>query len=111
MREWFATRGIYVDIAARQAHNQLALCERHVGILKDTMTKIAHESPDDVTAKEIMSEALDAMNDLGRYKGHSPYEMMLGRTPDSLIADVFGEPNNLPAMYKLGGQSGPTNPV
>ena len=85
VKEWFASRGIMVDVTARQSHNQLALCERNIGILKDTMSKIAEESEDDVTAEEIFAEAIDAMNDLGRYKGHSPYEMMLGRTPEPTV--------------------------
>ena len=64
------------------------------------MNKIAEESDDNVTADEIFSEAIDAMNDLGRYKGHSPYEMMLGRTPEPLVGDVFGQDHKLPILSK-----------
>ena len=64
------------------------------------MSKIAEEADDDVTAEEIFAEAIDAMNDLGRYKGHSPYEMMLGRTPEPTVGDMFGGEENLPMMYK-----------
>eukprot|EP00959_Pyramimonas_sp_CCMP1952_P318191 6658451-Pyramimonas_sp.AAC.1 len=87
VKEWLSSRGITVDVTARQAHNQLALRERNIGILKDTMDKIAEESDSKVTADEIFPEAIDAMNDLGRYKGHSPYEMMLGRTPEPIVGD------------------------
>eukprot|EP00959_Pyramimonas_sp_CCMP1952_P428145 8966995-Pyramimonas_sp.AAC.1 len=89
-----------VDVTARQAHNQLALCERNIGILKDTMTKIAEESDAKVTADEILWEAIAAMSDLGRYKGNSPCEMMLGRTPDAIVGDVFGEEHDLPLLSK-----------
>eukprot|EP00959_Pyramimonas_sp_CCMP1952_P389106 8152783-Pyramimonas_sp.AAC.1 len=49
VKERLSPRGIMVDITARQAHNQLALCERNIGILKDTMDKIAEESDSKVT--------------------------------------------------------------
>ena len=64
------------------------------------MSKIAEEADEDVTAEEIFAEAIDAMNDLGRYKGHSPYEMMLGRTPEPTVGDMFGGEENLPMMHK-----------
>eukprot|EP00959_Pyramimonas_sp_CCMP1952_P021883 460642-Pyramimonas_sp.AAC.1 len=52
-KEWLSSRGIMVDVTAWQAHNQLALCARSIGILKDTVTKIAEECDAKVTADEI----------------------------------------------------------
>ena len=60
----------------------------------------------DVTADEIYSAAVDAMNDPGRYKGPSPCEMMLGRTPEPTVGDASSEGHDVPMMRKTACAGG-----
>ncbi len=105
-KNYFGEHNIYPDVIARQAHTQLALAERNIGIVKNTMSKIAEETPRTTSVEEIFDQSLDAMNDLGRYNGHSPYEMMLGRTPEPEITDIFKDGDDLPLMHNLQREEG-----
>lgn len=44
---------------------------------------------------------VEARNDLGRYRGHSPWEFMLGRTPEMDAASLMNDGENTPLIHKL----------
>ena len=102
---WIGSRSILLDYVARDAHNELAIVEKHIDILKEIMSRTAAASDPQDTPKEIREQAIDAMNDLARYRGHSPYEMMLGRTPELDTATIMGDGENLPLMNKLADEA------
>lgn len=77
------------------------MADKHVDTLKETMTKAALEYDLDVSAAHLLTEAVEAMNDLGRYRGHSPYEFMPGRTPEMGAASFMNDGENAPLMHKL----------
>eukprot|EP00969_Alexandrium_andersonii_P103790 4579644-Alexandrium_andersonii.AAC.1 len=93
-QRWLQGIGVQLDVIPRDSHNQLPLAERHVGIIKDIMTKMAEDSEDRVSPKELFTLALDAANELGKYAGHSPYELMFGRVPHAEVGDVLSEAGN-----------------
>ena len=103
VKECLSSRGILVDIMARWARDQLALCERHVAILKQLIPRMAEERDAGATADEMFSDATDAMKDLGRYKDRNPFEMMRGRTPEPTVGDAFGDGRDAPVMRETYG--------
>lgn len=55
----------------------------------------------EVSAAKIPTEAVEAMNDLGRHRGHNPYECMFGHTPEMDTASLKNDGENAPLMHKL----------
>ena len=93
LRRCVRKHDIFLDLVARDAHNE-----------KGTMIQIALDSDPEDAPEKIFTHVLDAMNDLGRYRGHSPFMMMLGRTPEMGTATLFGGGENIALMGKLAGE-------
>ena len=94
MQGWLRQQGVQCDLIPRDAHWQLSLPERSVGILKSMMTSLARSSPT-MPSFEFLGRALAAYNDMSHsLGGGSPSQRLLGRTL-LVTADLHAEPDNL----------------
>ena len=49
--------------------------------IKQSAIRVARRTPDSVTIEEIFDECTTAHNDLHRYRGFSPWQLLLGKRP------------------------------
>ena len=73
--------GIRLEQHPGEAPWQAAITENTIGIIKDTMTKIALHRPD-LTVQEVLAGAVLAHNELERVRGFSPAQWAMGRQPN-----------------------------
>ena len=72
---------IVLDVPPGEASLQASVTENTIGIVKDTMTRIALERPD-LKSIEVLAAVVLARNGLGRVRGFSPAQWALGRSPN-----------------------------
>ena len=74
---------------AGEAHWQLGVVERHIATLTDTAQKLSLDRPIETPIQDIVDDACEAKNSIGRYSGCSPSQWQLGQThPLSQSHDV-----------------------
>lgn len=97
------------EVIAKHTHTKIGVAEQRVGMLKVTMSSTATECSPDIPTSQILTQAVEAMNDLGPYRGHIPYESMLGRTPEMDTTSIMSDGESLPLLRKLaeGDESDP----
>ena len=72
---------IVLDLHPGQASWQASVTENTIGILKDTMTRVAPERPD-LKSTEALAAAVLAHDGMERVRGFSPAQRALGRSPN-----------------------------
>ena len=73
--------GIRPEQHPGEAPWQAAITENTIGIIKDTMTKVALQRPD-LSVSEVLANAVLAHNELERVRGFSPAQWAMGRQPN-----------------------------
>ena len=79
--QWLEDNMIQPLPIAGEAYWQIGKHSRHLGTLKNQMTKLAEEFADDVSAKEIVALSVSAKNELHAIKGYSPNQWAFGQNP------------------------------
>lgn len=72
---------IYLDIVPGEAHWKIGSCERGVQAIKDLVTKLAADQPDE-SFQDLLSEATRVFNSRELVRGFSPIQHVMGRAPD-----------------------------
>ena len=107
-KEWLlflSEAGILPGLQPGEAHFRTALVERTIETLKDSAFKLARELPDNTSTQEIFSLVCAAHSDVSRSHGHSPYDLMLGGSADTVAdADDVARPTSL--VYSAGDNTG-----
>ena len=70
-----------LDLQPREASWQASVTENTIGIVKDTMTRIALLKPD-LKPTEVLAAAVLAHNEMERVRGFSLAQWALGRAPN-----------------------------
>ena len=91
---WLGSCGIGCGVTAGEAHYQLGLVERAIGVIKAMVKKIATKHSD-LTGIEMIHLACTMHNDLERIRGFSPLQWAKGKHPDGMDGDADGF-DNLP---------------
>ena len=76
---WVGQKGIRVITTAGEAHWQLGTVERHIATLTDTAQKLSLDRPIDTPIQDIIDDACEATNSVGKYAGYSPAQWHIGR--------------------------------
>ena len=91
---WLGSCGIGCGVTAGEAHYQLGLVERAIGVIKAMVKKTATKHSD-LTGIEMIHLACTMHNDLERIRGFSPLQWAKGKHPDGMDGDADGF-DNLP---------------
>ena len=79
--DYFADRGVFLDTIAAEAHWQLSTVEQTIKSVKGVMEQLATEFPD-MLLEELLGRSIWVCNDREIYKGYSPFQHAMGRSPD-----------------------------
>jgi len=91
---WCGQKGIRVATTAGEAHWQLGIVERHIATLQDTAQKLSLDRPSGTPIQDIVDDACEAKNSVGRYSGYSPCQWQLGRK------HPLSQSHDVPPCYK-----------
>ena len=80
-KPWLTDLSAYLDVIPGEAHRQMGLAERTIGIFKSLLDRMAQSVDPACTPEEMGALAVAAMNDLGRFNGHSPFSAAFGSSP------------------------------
>ena len=97
-------RHIYLDLIPGEAHWQIGVCEQAVQGIKDVMTRMSEDHPED-TAEDILSQAIRTFNSRDTIRGFSPIQHAFGRAPDAtgrVLQDMSGLPDDMLAENATG---------
>ena len=72
---------ILLDIHPGETLWEAYVAEKTIGIVKDTMTRIALETPD-LQTTELLETTVLAHNEMEHVRGFSPAQWALGRSPN-----------------------------
>ena len=98
---------IVLDLHVGEASWQASVTENIIGIVKDTMTRIALERPD-LKSTEVLAAAVLAHNEMERVRGFSPALWALGGSPN-WDQSFFDSGNETPAPRFLKNFQGMEN--
>ena len=87
-------RHIYLDLIPGEAHWQIGVCEQAVQGIKDVMTRMCEDHPED-SAEDLLSQAVRTFNSRDVIRGFSPIQHAFGRAPDA-TGRVLQEAEGLP---------------
>ena len=92
---------IVLDLHPGEASRQASVTENTIGIVSDTITRIALERPD-LKSTEVLAAAVLSQNEMERVRGFSSDQRALGRSPnwDQLFIDIGNE-----TLFEVSGTS------
>ena len=76
-REWFAARGIEVQMAAGEAHWQIGFVETHIRLLKNQLSLMEDELPD-ASIDDLIEHCVAAKVRRQTFDGYSPLQWWFG---------------------------------
>ena len=97
-------RHIYLDLIPGEAHWQIGVCEQAVQGIKDVMTRMCEDHPED-SAEDLLSQAVRTFNSRDVIRGFSPIQHAFGRAPDAtgrVLQEVEGLPEEMIAENATG---------
>ena len=97
-------RNIILEPIPGEAHWQLSHVEGGIRTVKEVMTELANEFPG-TTPQELLGRSLWVCNQREIYKGHSPIQHVLGRTPDDHDR-LFQSEDQIPIRGELMADGG-----
>jgi hypothetical protein len=84
LKTWTQDQGIEFDLIPAEAHWQNSRVERKIATLRAAADDLAEQVSADVSDEEILGRVCASANELERHNGFSPYQAMLGRSPEAL---------------------------
>lgn len=97
--DYFADRGVFFDTIAAEAHWQLSTVEQTIKSVKGVMEQLATEFPD-MLMEELLGRSIWVCNDREIYKGYSPFQHAMGRSPDQ-HGRFFTTDDNIPLTPEM----------
>ena len=97
--EYFADRGVFLDTIAAEAHWQLSTVEQSIKSVKGVMEQLAAEFPD-MLMEELLGRSIWVCNDREIFKGYSPFQHAMGRSPDQ-HGRFFATDDNIPLTPEM----------
>ena len=85
-REWCAARGIEVQMAASEAHWQIAIVETHIRLLKNQLSLMEDEFPE-ASIGELVEHCVAAKERRQKFDGYSPFLWWFGTQSARMVGE------------------------
>ena len=96
---YFAERDVYFELIPGEAHWKIGIVEQSIKTLKGMMEKLTTDFPT-MELKEAVSQSLWTMNNRDLFRGYSPMQYVMSRSPD-LCGHMFESDRERPIHPQL----------
>ena len=83
-REWLASKNVRWDPQPAEAAWRIGILDKKLDVLKNAATRAAMRAPEDTSYEALFDDCTEAHNELHRRRGHSPFQLLSGRSPPGL---------------------------